>query len=160
MDAQIHQLHFYKQIGNNQLLLQNKLESDMKEGKRQKQVASVLQAEMNDIFMKLSLTMIDNGMVSIAAVKVTPDLLEARVYISMFQVENPTQAMKQIEAKAWEIKKLLADKVKHQLRRIPVIQYYFDDTLEHVFKMENLFKEINEQKINTATSDDSDTNLA
>ncbi len=114
----------------------------MTEGKRQKQVSSVLQAELNEIFTKLSLNMIGGGMISISAVKVTPDLLEARIYLSMFQVEDKEAAMKRIDGRAWEIKKLLADKVKSQLRRIPVMQYYLDDTLEHVFKMEELFKTI------------------
>ena len=54
----------------------------MEEGKRQKQVASLLQEELNDIFRRLNLTMMDGGMVSISSVKITPDLLEARIYIS------------------------------------------------------------------------------
>lgn len=124
----------------------NKTVKEMKEGKRQKQVASVFQAELNDIFMKLGLTMFDGGMVSIADVKVTPDLLEARVYLSLFQVENPALAMKHIEERAWEIKKLLGEKIKSQVRRMPVMHYYLDDTLEHVFKMEALFKQINDEK--------------
>jgi ribosome-binding factor A len=114
----------------------------MQEGKRQKQVATVLVEELNTIFRKLGLNMFEKGMVSIASVKITPDLLEARVYLSLFQIENQEALMKLIDHKAWEIKKLLADKVKHQLRRIPVIQYYIDDTLDHVFKMEELFKQI------------------
>ena len=114
----------------------------MQEGKRQKQVAAVLQEEMNLIFRKLGLNMFDGGMISISSVKVTPDLLEARIYLSLFKVENQNALMKTIDNKAWEIKKMLADKVKHQLRRIPVIQYFVDDTLEHVFKMEELFKQI------------------
>jgi ribosome-binding factor A len=118
----------------------------MQEGKRQKQVAAVLQEEMNEIFRKLGLTMINGGMVSISSVKVTPDLLEARIYLSLFQIENPNAAMKVVEDRAWEIKKHLADKVKHQLRRMPVIHYFLDDTLEHVFKMEELFKKIDEER--------------
>ena len=118
----------------------------MQEGKRQKQVASLLQEELNNIFRKLNLAMLDGGMVSISDVKVTPDLLEARIYISLFQVQNPNGAIKIIEDKAWEIKKHLADHVKHQLRRIPVLHFYLDDTLEHVFKMEELFKKIDEEK--------------
>ena len=108
----------------------------MTEGKRQKQVASVLQAEMNEIFTKLGLNMIGGGMISIAAIKVTPDLLEARIYLSLFQVADKEAAMKRVNDRAWEIKKLLADKVKSQLRRIPVFHYYLDDTLEYVFKMD------------------------
>lgn len=119
----------------------------MIEGKRQKQVAAVLQEELNDIFRRLGLNMIYGGMVSISSVKITPDLLEARIYLSLFKIEQPELAMKLIEEKSWEIKKYLADKVKHQLRRIPVLAFYLDETLDHVFKMEELFKQIkNEEK--------------
>jgi ribosome-binding factor A len=114
----------------------------MEEGKRQRQVAGALQEELNDIFRRLGLGMIQGGMVSISSVKVTPDLLEARIYLSLFQVKEPKAAMKIIEARAWGIKKELADRVKHQLRRIPVLHFYLDDTLDYVFKMEEIFKNI------------------
>ncbi|MGI8950058.1 MAG: 30S ribosome-binding factor RbfA [Chitinophagaceae bacterium] len=114
----------------------------MQEGKRQRQVAGVIQAELNDIFLRLGLNMIDEGMVSISSVKVTPDLLEARIYLSFFKVKDAKSTLKKIEDRAWEIKKELAERVKHQLRRIPVLQFYLDDTLDHVFKMEELFKQI------------------
>jgi ribosome-binding factor A len=118
----------------------------MEEGKRQRQVAGALQEELNDIFRRLGLGMIDGGMVSISSVKVTPDLLEARIYLSLFQVKDAKVVMKTIESRAWEIKKELADRVKHQLRRIPVLHFYHDDTLDYVFKMEEIFKEINKGK--------------
>ncbi|HEX8356891.1 MAG TPA: 30S ribosome-binding factor RbfA [Segetibacter sp.] len=115
----------------------------MQEGKRQKQVAAVIQQELNGIFMRLGLNMIDGGMVSISSVKVTPDLLEARIYLSLFQVVDADAAMKKIQAQAWEVKRELSDQVKHQLRRIPVLSFYLDDTLDYVFKMEDIFKQIN-----------------
>ena len=118
----------------------------MEEGKRQRQVAGALQEELNDIFRRLGLGMIDGGMVSISSVKVTPDLLVARIYLSLFQVKEPAGVMKIIEARAWEIKKELADRVKHQLRRIPVLHFYLDDTLDYVFKMEEIFKKIGDEK--------------
>jgi ribosome-binding factor A len=114
----------------------------MEEGKRQRQVAGVLQEEFNDVFQRLGLNMIDGGMVSISTVKVTPDLLEARVYLSLFKVADTSVAMKKIEDRAWEVKKELANRVKNQLRRIPVLHFYLDDTLDHVFKMEELLKSI------------------
>ncbi|HQR92736.1 MAG: ribosome-binding factor A [Bacteroidetes bacterium 24-39-8] len=125
----------------------------MEEGKRQRQVASALQEEMNDIFRRLNLNMIDGGMVSISSIKVTPDLLEARIYISLFQVKDATAVMKTIEARAWEIKKELANRVKHQLRRIPVLHFYLDDTLDYVFKMEEVFRKLKEDKPTTPTTD-------
>jgi ribosome-binding factor A len=125
----------------------------MEEGKRQRQVASALQEEMNDIFRRLNLNMIDGGMVSISSIKVTPDLLEARIYISLFQVKEPASVMKIIEARAWEIKKELANRVKHQLRRIPVLHFYLDDTLDYVFKMEEVFRKLKEEKPTTPSTD-------
>lgn len=136
---------------SNRFMLQNNYfytqsPRNMEEGKRQRQVAGALQEQFNDIFRRLNLSMLDGGMVSIAQVKVTPDLLEARVYLSFFQVNDTTAALKKIEAKAWEIKKELAQNMKHQLRRIPVIHFYLDDTLDYVFKMEEVFKKINDEK--------------
>lgn len=118
----------------------------MQEGKRQKQIGGLVQQEMNEIFQRLGLNMLDGGMVSISSVKITPDLLEARIYLSFFQVKDPKAALKKIEEKGWEIKKELASRVRHQLRSIPEIKFFQDDTLDHVFKMEELFKKINEEK--------------
>jgi len=114
----------------------------MQEGKRQKQVGGLIQEQLNEIFQRLGLNMIDGGMVSISSVKITPDLLEARVYLSFFQVPDAKMALKKVEERAWEIKKELGNRVRQQLRRIPEIKYFRDDTLEHVFKMEELFKQI------------------
>ena len=118
----------------------------MQEGKRQKQVAGLLYEEFNEIFQRLGLTMLEGGMVSISSVKITPDLLEARIYLSFFQLRDPNDGLKKIEEKAWEIKKELTARVKHQLRRIPELKFYIDDTLDHVFKMEELFKKINAER--------------
>ena len=118
----------------------------MEEGKRQKQIAGLLNEEMNIIFQRLGLAMIDGGMVSISSVKVTPDLLEARFYLSFFQVKDVNGALKKIDERHHEIKKELATKVRHQLRSIPVLKFFKDDTLDQVFKMEELFRKMDEEK--------------
>ncbi|MFV0605393.1 MAG: 30S ribosome-binding factor RbfA [Niabella sp.] len=121
----------------------------MQESKRQKQVAGLLNEEMNRIFQHLGLSMIGGGMVSISDVKVTPDLLEARFYLSFFKVNDTEAALKKIEDKHHEVKKELASSVRHQLRNIPVLKFFPDDTLDHVFRMEELFKKINDEKNNS-----------
>lgn len=118
----------------------------MEEGKRQKQIAGLLNEEMSQIFQRLGLNMIDGGMVSISSVKVTPDLLEARFYLSFFQITDIDAALKKIEDRHHEIKKELVGKVRHQLRSMPVLKFFRDDTLDHVFKMEELFKKIEEER--------------
>jgi ribosome-binding factor A len=118
----------------------------MLEGKRQKQVAGVIHEEMTHIFTKLGLNIVEGGLLSIASVKITPDLLEARIYLSIFQAKDKNAVLKKVEEKAHEIKRELAFKLKNQLRRIPDIKYFPDDTLDQVFKMEELFKKIEEEK--------------
>lgn len=124
------------------------------ESKRQKQVAGEIQEVLNGIFQKLGLSMLDGGMVSIASVKMTPDLLEARIYLSLFQVKDRAAAMKKIEERSWEIKRELAAAIKHQVRRIPLLQFYLDDTLDQVYKMEELFKKIKEEEEGRASQQD------
>ncbi|HXB29402.1 MAG TPA: 30S ribosome-binding factor RbfA [Puia sp.] len=121
----------------------------MKEGKRQKQVSALLLEELNKIFQKLGLNMIHGGMVSISSVKITPDLYEARIYLSFYQVANPKDALKLIEDRAWEIKRDLVSSIRNQLRSMPQLSFYIDDSLDYVDKMENLFREIHESKPNT-----------
>ncbi|MEY2648619.1 MAG: ribosome-binding factor RbfA [Bacteroidota bacterium] len=118
----------------------------MQESKRQKQVAGVIQEEMNDIFLRMGLNMVNGGMVSISSVKVTPDLLEARIYLSLFQVKDAEAVIKRIEERKGELKKELGLRVKQQLRRMPELRFFKDDTLDHVFKMEEIFKKINEER--------------
>ncbi len=120
----------------------------MIEGKRQKQVAAVLEKDLNDIFQRLGLAMIDGGMISISSVKITPDLFDARIYLSFFKFKDPVAALQTIQDRSWEIKKELTARVRHQLRSMPQLSFFIDDTLEYVDKMEKLFKEIKDQDEN------------
>ena len=120
----------------------------MLEGKRQKQVAGLLNKELSDIFQRLGLSMMDGGMVSISSVKVTPDLYEVRIYLSFFKVTDSFAALKKIEERSWEIKKELTSRVRHQLRSMPTLTFYIDDTLDYVDKMEQIFKDIKKEEGN------------
>lgn len=116
------------------------------ETKRQKQVAGLINEELNDIFLRMGLNMMDGGMVSIAGVKITPDLYEARVYLSMFKVADNVDALRKINERNKEIRLELGKRVRHQLRSIPELKFFIDDTLDYVDKMEELFKEIKKGK--------------
>ena len=117
----------------------------MLESKRQKQVAGLLNKELSDIFQRMGLSMMDGGMVSISSVKITPDLFETRIYLSFFKISDPLAALKKIEERSWEIKKELTARVRHQLRSMPQLHFYIDDSLDYVEKMEKLFREIKKE---------------
>ena len=129
----------------------------MQEGKRQKQVGSLLNEEINLVFQRLGLNMIDGGMVSISSVKLTPDLLEARIYLSFFQVKDAKETLQKIEERSWEIKRELTSRVAKQLRRMPILKFFHDETLDYVFKMDELFKKINPSDDKNDKSTDNST---
>ena len=129
----------------------------MLESKRQKQVAGLIHEELSGIFQKLGLSMIDGGMVSLSSVKITPDLFECRVYLSFFQVKDEHATMKKIEDRSWEIKKELVARVRSQLRSMPELKFYIDDTLEYVDKMDAVFKKIEEEKKDQQPGDTPET---
>lgn len=125
----------------------------MEESKRQKQVAKLIMEEMSDIFQREGINIIDGGMISISKVMVTPDLLEARIYLSFFQVKNPSELLHTIKERTGEWRKTLGNRVRNQLRRVPELQFFTDDTLEHVFKMEQIFKQIEEDRSKNKSSE-------
>jgi ribosome-binding factor A len=118
----------------------------MIEGKRQKQVAAVIEKDLNEIFQRMGLTMLHGGMISISSVKITPDLFDARIYLSFFKIDDTVKTLNYIQEKSWEIKKELTARVRHQLRSMPQLTFYIDDTLDYVDKMEKLFKEIKSEE--------------
>ena len=120
----------------------------MQETKRQKQIGQQVQQELSGIFQRMGFNVIDGGMISVAAVKMTPDLLEAKVYLSMFQIKSPAEMLERIKERMGEIKKSLGTGLGKQLRRIPDLSFFLDDTLDYVFRMEELFKKIREDDAN------------
>lgn len=118
----------------------------MEESKRQKQVARLVQEEMALLFQKEGLNIIDGGMLSISQVQVTPDLLEARIFLSFFKIKEPEAVLEKIKEKTSELRHQLGNKLRFQLRRIPQLQFFKDDTMDHVFKLEAIFKKIEEEQ--------------
>jgi ribosome-binding factor A len=119
----------------------------MEQGKRQIQIAKVIKKEMIEILTKEGYNIINNnGMVSVSDVRITPDLYEARIYLSFFQIADADEMLSTIKEKTSEWRGHLGNRLKNSLRRIPTLTFFKDDTLEHVFKMEELFKQLEEDK--------------
>ncbi len=120
--------------------------SIMEETKRQKQVGKLVQQEMSGIFQKEGMSMTGGGMVSVSKVMLTPDLMEARVYLSFFQIKDQAAVLKEFRERTAEWRNALGQRVKNQLRRVPELQFFIDDTLDYVFKMEEVFRKIKEDE--------------
>lgn len=118
----------------------------MQESKRQKQVGQLINEEMSDIFQREGLNVVNGGLVSISKVSMTPDLLEARIYLSLFKFDDPQAFIDEMTARSGELRGTLGNRLKNQLRRIPELKFFNDDTLDYVFKMEGIFKKLDEER--------------
>ncbi len=114
----------------------------MQESIRQKKIAGVVQEALNEIFQKLGLNIIDGGMVSISNVSITPDLLIARVSLSFYNIEEPQKALDKMHISLSEIRYQLGNKIKNQVRRVPELEFFIDESLDQAFKIEELLRKI------------------
>ncbi|MCB0502561.1 MAG: 30S ribosome-binding factor RbfA [Bacteroidetes bacterium] len=112
------------------------------ETRRQKQVAREIQLVMSDIFLKEGREITDGALVTIAGVNMTPDLLVAKIYFSIYNHSNPDEVMYYIESNKSQLRKLLGNKVGKHMRRVPELVFFKDDTLNEVFKLDQILKDL------------------
>jgi ribosome-binding factor A len=116
----------------------------MSESIRQRKVAELIKEQLSLIFQKNGFYTLNGCLVTITSVNITPDLLEAKIYLSIFNAKNKQAIIDELETHHKEIRKQLGNKIGKQVRRVPEFVFFLDETLDEVFKMENLFKKIKE----------------
>lgn len=111
------------------------------ETQRQKKIAGVIQKDMADILQRAAT---DGGLkgilISVTKVSVTTDLSIAKVYLSIFPVKSSKELLEGIQSNQPLIKHELAQRTKHQLRRVPELQFYIDDSLDYIENIEKSLK--------------------
>lgn len=110
------------------------------ESTRQKKVARLLQKELADIFLKKGNEIAHGKLISITKVRVSPDLSFARVFLSIFPAGNQEEIMKTIEDHSTRIRFDLGHKIRTQLRIVPDIAFFLDDSLDYIDKIDKLLK--------------------
>lgn len=123
------------------------------ESKRQQKVGRQIQKDLGEILQKDAQHLISGFIATITAVRVTPDLGIARAYLSFLPEKNKEFVLKSIKENTKFIRQKLAERVRHQLRIVPDLQFYMDDTAEYAAKMDQLFSTI---EIPPATPDEDD----
>ncbi|GAB3335620.1 30S ribosome-binding factor RbfA [Larkinella ripae] len=109
------------------------------ESKRQQKVARLLQKDLSEIFQRDSRHLFNNAFITVTNVRVSPDLSIARVYLSFLVTPNKELLLELIKEKGKSIRQQLGDRVRHQLRIIPELHFFLDDTAEYAAKMDALF---------------------
>jgi len=106
---------------------------------RQNKISKLIQRELADIFLADGIP-VYNCMITVTQTKVTPDLSLARSYLSIFNAENNDAVIKTVRRNTKDIRYRLAQKVKHQLRIVPQLEFFIDDSLDYLENIENLLK--------------------
>jgi ribosome-binding factor A len=110
---------------------------------RQLKFGRLIQKEMSDIFQRDRRGILDNHFITIADVKVSPDLSVARVYISMMLQRDKQLILDKLNQRKKEIRKELGDRIRKQVRIIPELVFYIDEVEEKAQRLEELIKNLN-----------------
>ncbi len=106
---------------------------------RQNKIARLLQKELGDIFL-LQTKNTSGILISVSVVRISPDLSVARVYLSIFPSEKAEEICKNINDNQKSIRFELGTRVRHQLRIIPELKFFIDDSLDYIDHIDNLLK--------------------
>jgi ribosome-binding factor A len=109
---------------------------------RQSKVARVIQKDVADIFQKEMKNAFGSGLISVTHVFMSPDLSFAKIYLSLFGVQDKEKMLKGIRFEVKEIRRLLGMKIKQQLRIVPEIAFFLDESADYADKMEKVFSTI------------------
>ena len=107
---------------------------------RQKKVSRLLQKELSSIFQKEIPGFLGNENASITIVRVSADLANANVYVSIFPVEEPKIALKKIQFNSGFFRKRLGERLRNKLRIIPIIEFFLDDSAAYAEEIDKLLK--------------------
>ncbi len=110
------------------------------ESKRQLKIGRLLQRDLSDIFQHDLSHLAAGSLLTVTRVSLTPDLSVAKVYLSVFGAKEKDTVISGIRQNSSEIRGLLGNKIRHQLRSVPELQFFLDDSLDYIERIDDLLK--------------------
>ena len=108
---------------------------------RQTKVSKLLQKELSVIFQKETHQFLGNILVTVTGVRISPDLSVAKAYLSIFPVEKPKEALAVLNENKKMFRTILGNSCRHQLRIVPELIFYLDDSAEYAEEIDRLLKQ-------------------
>jgi ribosome-binding factor A len=115
----------------------------MAESTRQQKYSKLIQKELSDIFLRDKRGILDNAFITIADVRMSPDLSVARIYISMLLVKDKERVLENITMRKSEIRKALGNRIGKQVRIVPELIFFKDEVEENATRLDELIKNLN-----------------
>ena len=107
---------------------------------RQEKVAELLRRDLSTIFQQKGALWFNGLFITVTVVRMSPDLGLAKVYLSFMAVKDKPEALKLVKGEAWRVRKALAEKIGKQVRIIPELNFYLDDSLDYYEAVDQALK--------------------
>jgi ribosome-binding factor A len=107
---------------------------------RQEKYNRLLQKELGNIFIEKSTELAPGALLTVTGVRISPDLGYAKVYISIFPQKLRNESFENIQNRNTEIRRALGFKISKQVRIIPELAFFIDDSLDHAERIDELLK--------------------
>ena len=116
------------------------------ETKKQRQVATLIQKEFSAVLQQEGYLIYGNALVTVTQVRMSSDMGIAYIYLSVYGALYKQEVVKQMWDSLPRLRGELGKRTRKQLRRIPIIKFFIDDTLDQVEHLDNLFAQMNKDK--------------
>ena len=110
------------------------------ENTRQQKIAKQIQKDVAEIFQKEGAAIVRGMLVTVTAVRVSPDFGYAKIYVSVFPFERSQELMQELEKNNWFVRRALGQRIRNQLKSVPEIQFFLDDSLEYIEHIDEALK--------------------
>mgnify|MGYP001359448092 FL=1 len=107
---------------------------------RQQKIAKQIQKDVAEIFQKEGAALVRGLLVTVTGVRVSPDFGYAKIYVSVFPFDRSAELMKTLEHQSWFVRRALGQRLRNQLKNVPEIQFFLDDSLEYIEHIEQALK--------------------
>ena len=114
--------------------------SKIMDSTRQLKVSRLIQKELGEIFQRETRLLFGNALITVTQVRVSPDLGIAKVYVSLFNIPDNKELLKLIQVHTKEIRMKLSERIKKQVRIIPNLVFFHDDSLDYAMRIDELLK--------------------
>jgi len=108
---------------------------------RQNKVSRLLQKELGEIFQREGNGMFSGKMITVTTVRITPDFGQARIFLSIFPSAEKEDFEKALQDRGSHIRHELGNRIRHQLRSVPELHFFLDDSLDYIDNIDKLLKE-------------------
>ena len=111
------------------------------ENTRQQKIAKQIRRDIAEILQKEGVDNVRGMLVTVTEVRLSPDFRYAKVYLSVFPFDCNSEAMQALERNNWFVRRALGQRIRNQLKTVPELQFFLDDSLEYIEHIEQALKE-------------------